>query len=168
GFGDLIPPETVDGVVIDDADSLHPRVDDGRAHELESPAFQVLRDCRGERGLRWKRPARTCHDVPFRERPTQCAEILASIAHLTEDARARDRRLDLGMGPDDSRIVHEPVNVALGEAGDPVGVEARKRLTECLTLAQYDDPREASLETFEHQHLPQSAGIALWNAPLFV
>src|SRR5712692_3954393 len=115
-------------MIIDDADSLHPGVDDGRANELESPALQVLRDDRRERGLRWKRPPRTPHHLLFRERPTQCAEILASIAHLTEDAGARDGRLDLGVGPDDSSIVHEAVNVALGEAGHPCRVEARKSL----------------------------------------
>ena len=34
-------PEAVDGMVVDDADSLHPGVDDGRANERESTALQV-------------------------------------------------------------------------------------------------------------------------------
>src|SRR5476649_1946323 len=113
-------------------------------------------------------PPRTRHHSPFRERPAQCAEILASIAHLTEDAGARDGRLDLGVGPDDFRIVHEAVDIALAEAGHPCRVEARKGLAECLTLAQHDDPGETSLEAFQHQHLPQGAWIALWNAPLLI
>ena len=67
----------------------------------------------------------------------------------------------LALAPDDPRIVHEAINVTLGEARDQFGVEACERLSECLALSQHDDPRQAGLKALQHQHFPQSARIAL-------
>ena len=42
-------PEAVHGVVVDHADRLHPRVDDGRPHEPEAALLEVLGDAFGQR-----------------------------------------------------------------------------------------------------------------------
>src|SRR5580692_9751872 len=44
----LPPPKAPRGVVVDDADRLHPSVDDRRADELEAAPLQLLRDARGQ------------------------------------------------------------------------------------------------------------------------
>ena len=48
---DLIAAKAVDGMAVDDANGLHPGIDDGGADELESAALQLLRGPFGERGL---------------------------------------------------------------------------------------------------------------------
>ena len=41
-FGNLVSSKAVDEMVVDEADGLHPGVDDGGADELEAAALQIL------------------------------------------------------------------------------------------------------------------------------
>jgi hypothetical protein len=103
-------------MVIDDADGLHPGVDDGGANELESTPLQFFRDGHGERGLRWKRSTRTRHRSPFRERPTQCGEVFNVFDTIQ-------------LGLPDSNISNRTAGAIVRLAGDPRVMQFAVRLT---------------------------------------
>ncbi len=69
---------------------------------------------------------------------------------------------------DDAGVLHEAVDVLLGEARDPGRVEVAECFAEGLAFAEDGDPGEASLEAVEHEGFPESAAVAEGAAPLFV
>src|SRR6478735_521536 len=100
---DLIASKTPEGVIVDDADGLHPGVDDGGADELEPASLHFLRDRLGGRRLRRKRSSIAHDDLPTAERPAEVSEVFAAVGHLAEDSGAGDGGLDLRARPNDVR-----------------------------------------------------------------
>jgi hypothetical protein len=68
----------------------------------------------------------------------------------------------------DRRIGEQPLDVALAEGGDPVGVEPLERGAEALALAQDGDPTEPGLKSFEAQPLVEPALVADRATPLLI
>src|SRR5262249_13075506 len=79
-----------------------------------------------------------------------------------------DRALDLRARADDPGIAGAAAHVALAEARHLRGIEPRERLPKRVALAEHGDPGEARLKAVEHELLPESARVALGDAPLFV
>src|SRR3954470_1397271 len=161
-------PEAIAGMVVDDADRLHPGVDDSRTDELEAATFELPGNLLGEGRGDDSVTAIVLHDRAVSERPAEIGEALAVLVHLAVDLRAADRRLDLGASANDAFVAHQPRDVGGAECRDLLRIEASEGAAESLALAQDDAPREAGLEAFQHQHLPQHAGVVLRHAPLLV
>ncbi len=64
----------------------------------------------------------------------------------------RDRGFDLGAIADDAFVVHQPRDVAFGEARDARGIEIVEGFAEVFALSQDGDPGKPCLKTFE-RHL---------------
>src|SRR6476646_11159669 len=148
----LISTKTLERMVVDDANGLHPCVHDRGAHELETPSFQVLGNLSGQRGLDRNRPSVAPQYFPLGERPAVLPKVLSAVAHLAEHSGAGNGRLDLGACTDDGRVPEESFDVPAGEPGDSIGIEAFERLLKCRPLAKDDRPRQPGLQAFEHEH----------------
>src|SRR6476620_1987813 len=69
---------------------------------------------------------------------------------------------------DDPRIAEQPLDVALAEARDALGIEAGEATPERLALAEDGDPGESRLEPLEAQALVEAALVAHRPPPLVV
>jgi hypothetical protein len=116
-------PEAALGVIVDDPDGLHPRVDDGGTDELEAALLERPRDLLGERRLRGNGTA-VLKRLFAREAPHERREILAGILHREIGARAADRRFDLRARAHDAGVVEQAHDVALAEVRDLLRIEA--------------------------------------------
>ena len=143
---DLVAHPARREVVVDDAAGLHRGPHGRRADEAEAGGLQLLRELLRLRRLRVPVGRRRGARSRRRERPHELVQRRARLAQLEHAARVRDRRLDLAAVPHDARVAEQALHVALGEARDDVGVEARERAAEVLALAQDRQPREARLE----------------------
>ena len=90
------------------------------------------------------------------------------LAQRDRGLRVRDRRLDLAAMADDRGVRQQPLDVALAERGDTIGLEARECGPEALALAQDRQPGEAGLEALEAEPLVEAALVADRAAPLLV
>ena len=91
----------------------------------------------------------------WRERPEQFAEVDVEVG---DGARVGDGGLDLRAVPHNARVVHQPLDVAVGVARDLVDVEPVECATEILPLTQDDQPRQSALEGLEADPLEQRLG----------
>jgi hypothetical protein len=66
------------------------------------------------------------------------------------------------------RILKQPFDVGLLEAGDFNRVETFEGFAESLSLAENDDPGKAGLKSFEHEQFPERAAVAHGYAPFSV
>ena len=101
-------------------------------------------------------------------RPDDLLERRTRAVHRAHRDRVGDGRGDLAAVPDDAGVGEQPLDVALGVAGDHLRVEAVEGLAERHPLAQDGDPREAGLEALEAQQLEQRPLVAQRRAPLAV
>src|SRR6185369_17790505 len=139
------------GMVVDDADRLHPGIDNRWPDEFEASPLHLLRDRRRQRRLHHPFAAWIFDRSAIRERPAEVGKALAPFGHFAIDARAGDRRSDLRLCSDDTGIGHQSYYVILTEPRHLRRVEARKGFAECLALAQHDDPSETGLEALQHE-----------------
>src|SRR5688500_5566251 len=94
----LTVAEAVDDVIVDHADGLHVRVNDGRAHEAEPALLHVTADLVGERRARRDllHALVPIHDrLTVDEAPLVRVESAELFLHLQERARILHGRLDL-------------------------------------------------------------------------
>ena len=90
------------------------------------------------------------------------------VLHREHAARVGDRGLDLEPVADDSRELHQPLDRALVEARDALGVEIRERFAIARPLVQDRRPGEARLRALEDQELELRAVVVHGDAPLLV
>jgi hypothetical protein len=74
----------------------------------------------------------------------------------------------LASGPDESGVLHEPIDFLRIEARDFLGLELREGFTVVLALTQDCQPREAGLRTFEDELFEVQSVIVHRHAPFFV
>lgn len=154
-------------MVIDDADGLHPGVDNDGADEFEAALFESLRYFFRDGRLRWN-GAGVLDRLSACHAPNPLREIFVCGLHGKIDASAVDRGFDFGAGADDARILKEARDIGFLEAGDFGWIEVLEGLAERIALAQNDDPGEAGLKAFEHEGFPKGAAVVFRNAPFFV
>src|SRR6188472_3680614 len=102
------------------------------------------------------------------ELPDERRERALRLDELHRAARIVDRRLDLPAVADDGRVLEEPLDVALAEAGDLAEVEPGEGAPERLALAQDRQPGEPGLEPLERELLEQPHVLGDREAPLVV
>ena len=141
-------------MAVDDPARLHGRVDRRRADEAEAGGLQ---------------PPRQLFAVcPVAVLPHELVERRPRLAQGERRPRVGDRGLDLAAVADDPGVAEQPLDVALAEARDPFGIEAREGMSERLALAENRDPREARLEPLEAQALVEATLVAHRAPPLLV
>ena len=141
-------------MAVDDPAGLHGRVDRRRADEAEADSLQPPRQLLAVR--------------PVAVLPHELVERRAGLAQRERCLRVRDRRLDLAAMADDPGVAEEPLDVAVAEARDALGIEAAEATAERLALAQDRDPGEPRLEALEAQPLVEAALVAYRPPPLLV
>jgi hypothetical protein len=102
-----------------------------------------------------------------RERPHELRERRL-LAQGEGRARVRDRRLDLAAVPDDRLVREQAPDVAVAEAGDPLGIEPLECGAEPFALAQDREPGEPRLEPLETEPLVEAALVTDGAPPLLV
>src|SRR5436309_3100735 len=125
--GDLTLAEAAHEVVIDHADGLHVRVDDGGPHEPEATAFQVLAEGIGLVGLRrdvLDGSGAILSRPPVDEAPLIGGETPELVPHAQEGPGVLDRRFDLEPVANDARVAQVLLHFAGIEARDALGIEA--------------------------------------------
>src|SRR5207247_7738733 len=169
--GHLTLAETTHDVVIDHADGLHVRVDDGGTDESEATAYQVLTEGVGLVGLRWDvldRSRAILSRAPVDETPLISGETPELVLHAQEGAGVLDRGFNLEPVSNDARVSEELLHLAGIEARDALGIEAGKGLAVGFPPPQDRDPAQAGLGTFEYQELEQFLVVMNRDAPLLV
>ena len=81
---------------------------------------------------------------------------------------AGDGGFDLGSGADDALVLHEAFDVGLGELRNFRWVEVFEGSAKAFATLENDAPGEAGLKAFQHEHLPEHAGVVLGDTPLSV
>ena len=100
-----------------------------------------------------------------RERPQQLGEVDIQIADRTG---VGDGGLDLRAVAHDAGVGHQPRNVTLAVARDTLDIELVECAAEVVSLAQDDQPRQATLKRLEGDSLEQRLGVPQRLAPLGV
>ena len=70
--------------------------------------------------------------------------------------------------PDDACVLQQPLDVALAEARDALGIEAGERRAEVLALAEDRQPGQPGLEAFEAEPFEQAPLVGDGPAPFLV
>src|SRR5438132_4478119 len=169
--GHLTLAETARDVVIDHADGLHVRVDDGGTDQPEATAFQVLAEGVGLLALRrdvLDRSGTILLRSPVDKTPLIGGETPELVPHAQEGPGVLDRRFDLEPVANDARVSEELLHLAGIEARDALGIEAGKGPPVGFPLPQDRDPAQAGLGTFEEQELEQSVVVVNRDTPLLV
>jgi hypothetical protein len=158
-------------VVVHQPDGLHPRIDARRPDELERLALERCRylGCERRLGRAVLLALPPVLDGPSTdEAPGPGGEIIPCLLQVEHRAGIVDRGVDLCPRADDPGVGQQARNVARAEAGHAFGSEACKGPAKALALSQDGEPRQARLESVEHEVLPERAGVVDGDAPLFV
>ena len=159
-------------MVVDQADALHERIDDGRADEAEASRPQCRRQGvgGGGRGGDVARPGgggqSNRRSLPVRR--DERGQGAALAAEALDGPRVADGRQDLGPVAHDARVGHEASHVALVEGGHERGIEAAEGGPEAVAPVQDERPAEAGLEALQGEALEQLPLVRDRHAPLLV
>ena len=159
--------ETVDRVVVDQADRLHERVADGQAYEEETAVLQV-----GFSALESSVSAgssRVRHQFTIGSPSTnpQVGGEAPGSSAPPGATRVDDRRLDLQSVPNDSGSASKR-STSAAVNGDHGQVESPECTPVALALPQDRRPGKARLRSFEREHLEEMGVIVRRDTPLLV
>src|SRR6476620_6150731 len=115
---DRVAYPAVAAMAVDDPASLHRRVDRRRADEAEAGGLQPPRQLLAVR--------------PVAVLPHELVERCPRLAQRERRSGVGDRRFDLAAMANDPRVPEQPLDVALAEARDPLGIEAGEATPERL------------------------------------
>ncbi len=88
--------------------------------------------------------------------------------HLLRLPRIVDHCLNLAAMPDDPLVLEQPLDVALGEAGNLVEIKPAKSGAKVLALGEDGSPAQPGLETLQAQLLKQPPIVADREAPFSI
>jgi len=158
-------------VVVDHAGRLHEGIDDDRPAEFKALGLQRLGHGDGLGG----RCGDLGHGGPValdgltsHEGPQPVRHVAALNLQVQPDTGALDGGVDLGPRADDAGIVQQALAVGLAVAGDLLRVETVEGGAEGRALFQDGDPRQARLESVQHQLFPEGARVTFGHAPFLV
>src|SRR6266496_1267596 len=164
---DFASDHAVRDMIVDQPHCLHESIHRGGSHEFPAQLFQILRQGkrlrRGRGSLRLRKllhvrfvtPDEGCQRAfPFDELP--------GLSGIIDDC------LDLAAVSNDPFVFEQTIEVALGEACDPVKVEIVEGGAEILALGEDGAPTQSGLKTFETQFLEQAIIIADRKTPFSV
>ena len=158
-------------MIVDHADRLHEGVDDGRPAEFEAALRQFLGDRARDCGLRRHLASRFVV-VDFRpavdEVPQQLRKARPLVHDVEPGARRAHRAFDLCAVAHDAGILHQPLDLGRPVARDFFRNEIVEGAAEIVALAQDGDPRQAGLETVEHEFFVERAVVVFRHAPFLV
>src|SRR2546426_1105678 len=159
-------------VIIHHPRSLHVRVADRGADELEAALLQVF----GQGvGLRRGRPdgfssqsIGIAHCPVSREAPDVPIETAVLLLHVEKPPRVSNGRFDFQAIANDARVSHQARDVGLAESRHFPHVEVFERLPEIVALAQDGNPAQPRLEALQCQQLEDLPIFMDRHAPLLV
>src|SRR5215471_14412248 len=161
---DLGSDHTVLDMIVDQPSALHEGIHRGRSDECPALLFERLRQ--GERFRRGRCGLRLCEPRGVRlVAPDEGCQRALLFDKLPGASSIVDDGLDLAPMADDALILEQTVDVAPGEAREPVEVEMMKGCAEVLALGQDGAPVQSGLETLQAQLLEQAVIIADREAP---
>jgi hypothetical protein len=141
-------------MIVDETRRLHMRVNDGRADEAESAAFEVLAQCVGLRTRRWDIGLffeAVADRLSADETPNVLVEATEFLLDLEKLAGVLNRGNDLLTVPDDSRIVDESLNRPAPSRFrntvaqlKPACALSSKRNSKCLASSRTGTPHSSS------------------------
>src|SRR5580704_15234529 len=160
-----------DQMIVDHADRLHEGVDDGRPAEFEAALRQLFgdraRDCSLRRYL-------ACGFVvvdlwlAVDEVPQQLRKARPLVHDVEPGPRRAHGAFDLGAVAHDAGILHQPLDLGRSIARDFFRNKIVEGAAEVVALAQDGDPRQAGLESVEHEFFVERAVVVFRHAPLQV
>ena len=158
-------------MVVDHAGGLHEGVDDGGADKLEAPFFQGLAHGVGHRGGGGH--LLECAEVidlrlPLHKVPEKVTQGAALFAQRQIGAGIANGGSHFQPIADDARILKQGGHLAVVIAGNLLRVEAIEDLAIMLALAQYGNPAQPGLGTFQIQAFKQGLIIILRHSPLVI
>ena len=162
------------GVVVDEADGLHERIDGHRAKELEAVRLEFGGNAVGELRAGWRSPFVGLRVVGVKQRlavrkgPEPLRERAAFAAECDETFCVVDDGLDLSPRTDHPRHDEDARDVALAVAGDLLEVEPLERDAERRALLDDRVPAQAALQHLVHQVLEEPAVVSARRPPLLV
>src|SRR5262245_51979847 len=142
--------EAVDQVVVDHADRLHVRIDDGRADEVETALLEIFAEGVGRLGSRRNIPDGTptiLDGPPVDEAPLVRVEASELLLHPEKRARVAHCRGDLATVAHDARIAEQRGDLALAVARHLRRIEPIEGATVGVALAQDGDPAQTGLRS---------------------
>ena len=158
-------------MIVDHADRLHEGVDDGRAAEFKAALRQFLGHRARDRGF-GGHLAHGAIMVDLRlavdEIPQQLGKAGAFFHDFEPGARREHRALDLGAIAHDAGVAHQPFDLGRPVARDFFRHKAVEGAAEIFALAQDGDPRQAGLETVEHEFFVERAVVVFRHAPFLI
>ena len=135
-------------MVVDHADRLHERVDDGRADEFEAAVQRVLSIFFATATFR-PAPAASCGNCFAVGLPSRWShrkfEKPGPLSMISSQARADDdRALDLGAVAHDAGVLHQPLDLALRDSARffpaSKSSKARRKLSRLRRMVIHDSP----------------------------
>src|SRR5262249_39228362 len=164
-------PGAAHEMIVYHAGGLHEGVDDGRPHELEAAARELLRDLsrqlRLRRGLRGGAEAIDLR-LAVEKVPEQAREARALLHRLEIGAGREHAALDLQAVAHDAGVLHQRLDLLRREARDLLRREAGEGAAEIVALAQDGDPGQPGLEAVEDELFEQRAVVVFRHAPFLV
>ena len=173
-FAQFLVAEAETGMVVDETDGLHKRIDCHRAEELEAARLEFGGDTirklrtRGRGPVVGLRVVGIVQRLSIRERPEPLRKRAAFATQRDEALRVVDDGLDLAPRADHARNGEDACDVAFAVAGDLLKVKPLERDAERRALLDDRVPAQAALQHLVHQVLEQLAVVPARRPPLLV
>jgi hypothetical protein len=163
-----LTPEARFFVIVDDADRLHPGIDNDRPDKFESAFFEILG--KGDRKVRLGNCPMIILDNWFAAGlfPDIVTKVYALFPHFKIGPGIADGGFDFGPGADDALVSHELIYIFVSKFCHFDRVEVFEGLSEAVSTLEDDKPGKTGLKALEHQHLPELAAVFDRHSPLFI
>src|SRR6266700_2236127 len=166
---DSLIAKTIRFVIVNQADCLHERVADRRAHELE-PAPQEISTQRVRiRGVRPQRGAAlSSKRVPVDESPDIIIKTSEFFLDRQKSPGVLNRSRDLQTVANNAFVLKQPGNFPLVVFRDSCRIEFIKSAAVVFTLSQDRLPTQSRLRAFQNQEFKQRPIVVDRDAPLTI
>ena len=153
-------------MIVDQPHGLHERIYGGRSDEFPALLLEFLRQRNRFGGGRCR--LRPCKPIRGFVTPDEGCERAFLLDQFLRTPRIVDDGFDLAAMAHDAAVLEQALDVAPGEACDPVEIEIVKCRTEIVALGKDGAPAQSGLKAFQTKFLEQAMIVVDRETPFGV